>query len=126
VTKILFINIIVLLSIVGCTPSEPETPVQAIQSIIKLYEAGDFDSLIRTRYAEIYKAENDEQIQMLIDQFKTRFRDENKLNEAISTYKSVLQLTPEISENDSMAIFNLDDKFIKLTRMTNGKWGFHL
>lgn len=125
-TKILFINIIVLLSIVGCTPSEPETPVQAIQSIIKLYEAGDFDSLIRTRYAEIYKAENDEQIQMLIDQFKTRFRDENKLNEAISTYKSVLQLTPEISENDSMAIFNLDDKFIKLTRMTNGKWGFHL
>lgn len=126
VTKILFINLIALLCIVGCTPSEPETPAEAIQSIIKLYEARDFDSLIRTRYAEIWKAENEEQIKQLIDRFTTRFQDENKLSEAISTYKSVLQLTPEISENDSMAIFNLDDKFIKLTRMTNGKWGFHL
>ena len=124
--KILFINLIVLLSIFGCTSNEPETPAEAIQSIIDLYESRDFDSLIRTRYAEIWKAENEEQIQMLIDRFTTRFQDENKLNEAISTYKSAMELTPEISENDSMAIFNLGDSFIKLTRMTNGKWGFHL
>ena len=124
--KILLINVITLLSLIGCSSNAPETPAEAIQSIIDLYESRDFDSLIRTRYAEIYKAENEEQIQMLIDRFTTRFRDEKKLNEAISTYKSVLQLTPEISENDSMAVFNLGDSFIKLTRMTNGKWGFHL
>ncbi len=110
----------------GCTPSESETPVEAIQSIIKLYEARDFDSLIRTRYAEIYKAENEVQVQKLIDRFTTRFEDEAKLNEAISTYKSVLELTPELSKNNTVAIFRLDNGFIKLSKMKNGKWGFHL
>ena len=125
-TRLLFVTAIILLSIVGCTPSESETPVEAIQSIIKLYEARDFDSLIRTRYAEIYKAENEVQVQKLIDRFTTRFEDEAKLNEAISTYKSVLELTPELSKNNTVAIFRLDNGFIKLSKMKNGKWGFHL
>ena len=125
-TKLVLTIAIAVLSIVGCKSSESETPVQGIQSIIQLYEARDFDSLIRTRYAEIYKAENEEQIQILIDRFTTRFQDENKLNEAISTYKSVLQLTPELSENDTVAIFRLDNGFIKLSQMPNGNWGFHL
>jgi outer membrane PBP1 activator LpoA protein len=126
VTKLVWTIAIAALSLVGCTSSESETPVQAIQSIIQLYEARDFNSLIRTRYAEISKAENEQQIQILIDRFTTRFQDENKLNQAISTYKSVLQLTPELSENDTVAIFRLDNGFIKLSQMTNGKWGFHL
>ena len=125
-TKLIWAITLAALSLVGCTSSESETPVQAIQSIIDLYEARDFDSLIRTRYAEIWKAKNEEQIQMLIDRFTTRFQDETKLNEAISTYKSVLELTPELSENDTVAIFRLDDGFIKLSQMQNGKWGFHL
>ena len=125
-TKLVLTIAIAVLSIVGCKSSESETPVQGIQSIIQLYEARDFDSLLRTRYAEIYKAENQEQIQILIDRFTTRFQDENKLNEAISTYKSVLQLTPELSENDTVAIFRLDNGFIKLSQMPNGNWGFHL
>ena len=95
--KLLCAIILAALSFVGCKSSESETPVQGIQSIIQLYEARDFNSLIRTRYAEISKAENEEQIQMLIDRFTNRFEDENKLNEAISTYKSVLQLTPDYS-----------------------------
>jgi len=126
VTKLVWTIAIAALSLVGCTSSESETPVQAIQSIIQLYEARDFNSLIRTRYAEISKAENEQQIQILIDRFTTRFQDENKLNRAISTYKSVLQLTPELSENDTVAIFRLDNGFIKLSQMPNGKWGFHL
>ena len=125
-TKLVLTIAIAVLSIVGCKSSESETPVQGIQSIIQLYEARDFDSLIRTRYAEIYKAENEEQIQKLIDRFTTRFQDEDKLNEAITTYKSVLQLTPELSENDTVAIFRLDNGFIKLSQMPNGNWGFHL
>jgi hypothetical protein len=126
VTRFLGTLFIAALCIAGCTSNKSETPVEAIQSIIQLYEARDFDSLIRTRYAEIYKAENEEQIQMLIDRFTTSFREENKLNEAITTYKSVLNLTPEISENDTVAIFRLDNSFIKLSQMQNGKWGFHL
>jgi hypothetical protein len=126
VTKLLLITVITLLYIAGCTSSESETPVKAVQSIIELYEAKDFDSLIRTRYAEIYKAENEEQVQMLIDRFTIRFQDDIKLNEAVATYKSALELTPELSENDTVAIFKLDNGFIKLSFMQNGKWGFHL
>ena len=125
-TKLLLTISIAVLLIVGCNSSESETPVQAIQSIIKLYEARDFDSLIRARYAEIYKAKDEQQIQMLIDRFTTRYQDDSKLNKAISTYKSVLDLTPELSENDTVAIFKLDDGFIKLSQMSNGNWGFHL
>jgi len=125
-TKLVWIIAITALYLVGCTSNESETPVQAIQSIIQLYEARDFNSLIRTRYAEISKAENEQQIQILIDRFTTRFKDENKLNQAISTYKSILQLTPELLENDTVAIFRLDNSFIKLSQMPNGKWGFHL
>ena len=126
VTKLLLTMTLVAICLIGCTSSEPETPAEAIQSIIELYEARDFDSLIRTRYAEIYKAENEEQIQMLIHRFTYRFQDETKLNEAISAYKSVLHLTPELSENDTVAIFRLDNSFIKLSQMKNGNWGFHL
>jgi len=126
VTKFLSTIAITALCLTGCTSSESETPVQAIRSIIQLFEARDFNSLIRTRYAEISKAENEQQIQILIDRFTTRFQDENKLNQAISTYKSVLQLTPELSENDMVAIFRLNNDFIKLSQMPNGKCGFHL
>ncbi|MCK5187401.1 MAG: hypothetical protein KAR43_09750 [Deltaproteobacteria bacterium] len=73
-TKLVETIAIAVLSIVGCKSSESETPVQGIQSIIQLYEARDFNSLIRTRYAEISKAENEEQIQSLIDRFTTRFK----------------------------------------------------
>jgi len=125
-TKFLWTMALVTICLFGCTSSEPETPVEAVESIIELYEARDFDSLIRTRYAEIYKAENEEQIQMLIHRFTYRFQDKTKLNEAISTYKSVLELTPELSENDTVAIFRLDNSFIKLSQMQNGNWGFHL
>ena len=97
-----------------------------MQSIIQLYEARDFESLIRTRYAEISKAENEEQLQTLIDRFKTRFQDDSKLNQAISSYKSALQVAPEFSDDGKIATFKLNDGFVKLSQMQDGKWGFHL
>lgn len=107
------------------TPAE-ETPVQAIAAIIQLYEARDFDALIRTRYAEISKAENEQQVQKLIDRFATLFQGDDKLKEAISTYRSVLQVSPELSEDGTVATFKLDGAFVKLSQMPDGKWGFHL
>lgn len=133
-TKIASSIVIAALSIVACTSgdsdttvqAEPETPVQAIRSIIQLYEGGDFDALIRTRYAEIWKAESEEQIQTLVDRFTTRFADEDLLAQAISTYQSVMEITPVLSENDTVAMFNMDHSFVKLSRMPDGNWGFHL
>ena len=115
-----------VLCVVGCESGAPETPAQAIQSIIRLYEARDFDSLIRTRYAEIFKAENEAQIQGLVDRFDTRFQDESALEEAISTYRAALQGAPTLSEDGTVATYQLSQGFIKLSRMPDGKWGFHL
>ena len=108
------------------TRSAQETPVQAIGSIIALYKARDFDTLFRTRYAEIDKAETEEQIQSLIDRFASRFEGDEALNEAIATYTSVLNLTPDLTEEGTVATFQLDGGFIKLSKMPTGTWGFHL
>lgn len=72
-TKLATSIVIAAIVFVGCTPGESETPVQAVRSIIQLYEARDFDSLVRT-----------------------------------------------------VASFKLNNGFIKLSLMPNGKWGFHL
>lgn len=108
------------------TRSAQETPVQAIGSIIALYKARDFDTLFRTRYAEIDKAETEEQIQSLIDRYASRFEGDEALNEAIATYTSVLTLTPELTEDGTVATFQLDGGSIKLSKMPDGTWGFHL
>ncbi len=118
--------IIVALGLLGCSSAEQETPTQAIQEIIKLYEIRNFDALIRTRYAEISKTTNEQQVASLITRFTTRFGDEATLSQAIETYKAALQITPEISEAGQVATFQLDQGFIKLSRMSDGKWGFHL
>lgn len=127
--------VIAAFSLAACTSGEsdtpgqeaaPETPAQAIRAIIQLYEARDFDSLIRTRYAEIWKADNEQQIQTLVDRFSTRFADNAMLTEAISTYESVIEITPVLSEDDTVAVFNMDHRFVKLSRMPDGNWGFHL
>ncbi len=125
-TRIAFIIGIMVIGLYGCESAEPETPAQALGALIQLYEARDFDALVRTRYAEISKAENEQQIQSLIDRFATRYQTEDRLNEAIAIYESALQVTPELTEGGTIARFTVDDGFIKLSRMPNGNWGFHL
>ncbi len=116
----------IILSGCGKPASEPEAPEEALQAIIQLYEYQDFDTLVRSRYAEIGKAESEEQVQAIIDRLKGRFSNEERRNQAIAIYKSLLATSPEISENGTVAIYGLDQGFVKLSRMQDGKWGFHL
>ena len=117
---------ILILSGCGRPPKGPEAPEEALQAIIQLYENQDFDALVRSRYAEIGKAEGEEQVQALIDRLKGRFSDEERRKQAIALYKSLLAISPEISENGTVAVYKLDQGFVKLSRMPDGKWGFHL
>lgn len=113
-------------SIAGCASTGQETPEESIQAIVALFEIRDFDTLVRTRYAEIGKAEGEAQIQILIDRFAAQFQDDDALASAISTYNSALNVAPEFSASDSIATFSIASGIIRLSRMADGKWGFHL
>lgn len=125
--KYLVLALLSLLLFIGCRDDNTaESPEQAIKSIITLYKAKDFNSLIRTRYAELPKADNELQIQFLVDRFSKRFADEEKLKAAIKTYKSALKSKKEWSNGGNTVTFKLKKGFIMLSVMPDGRWGFHL
>ena len=125
-TRIATIVILASLCLGGCSSTETETPQQALQAIIDLYEARDFDLLIRTRYAEIDKADGENQIQQLVDRFAKRFASDTSLREAVNTYRKALKIQPVLSEKGTIATFRLETGFIKLSLQKNETWGFHL
>lgn len=125
--KKLSILLVMLLIFLGCRDGDTlESPEQAIKEIIKLYKAEDYVTLIRTRYAELPKADNEMQIKFLTDRFTKRFSDKEKLKQAIKTYKSALKAPKEWSNGGNNVTFKLEKGFIMLSVMPNGKWGFHL
>ena len=124
--RTLIFGVISLLCCSGGAFAAAETPQEALRAIMQLYQARDFDALIRTRYAEISKAPHERAIQALVDQFTDLFQDDTQLQEAINTYQTALLRDPVLTDNGMTATFYLDDGFIRLSRMSSGKWGFHL
>ncbi len=104
----------------------PETPAEAMAAIVKLYQDENFSALIRKRYAEIGKAKDESQVEALVARFTTRFEDDASKEKAIEIYRSALNIEPALSDDESVATYQLGDSFIKLSRMANGLWGFHL
>jgi hypothetical protein len=117
---------LVLLAACGSPEPGPETPTEAAGAIAELYRARDFDALVRTRYAEIAKAENDEQVRALVERFRSRFESDEALAQAVSTYESLQAVEPEMSDDGRVATFRVQQGFVKLSRMPDGRWGFHL
>ena len=128
-TRAVLTLLVAAVCLVGCTasePSAPETPAQGISAIIGLYEAGDFESLVRTRYAEIGKAESEEQIVALIDRFEMRFGEMERYAETLQGFVLAKDVEAEISEDGTTAIYRLERGRLKLSRLPSGKWGFHM
>ena len=132
------IFIILLLAILSITPyalAGEETPQEGVQSIIKLYEEKNFDILIRERYAEIYKAEAEGKVDVLIKRYSQKLsNDEKKLQQIIQILKRFSKVTPvltvnpnpAVTETDKMAEFRDKKDTYKLYLLKTGKWGFHL
>lgn len=138
--KFCAVLLLLIFSMIGCIDEKPEseildnsqqeskqeTPHEAISAIITLFESQQWESLIRNRYAELYKTESEEQVQSLIDRYDSMFSDDLKRQQAIDLYKSALNIDPVFSDENEVAQFNLESGFIKLSRMDSGLWGFHL
>ena len=65
-------------------------------------------------------------VEQLIDRFASQFAEDEARDAAIAQYKGALDVQPEFTEGGTVATFHLDGGFIKLSRMPNGSWGFHL
>lgn len=53
------------------------------------------------------------------------FKDDDQLSKEIAIYISALQVAPEFSEDGTVVTFEASEGLVKLSRMSNGTWGFH-
>ena len=114
-----------------------ETAIEGLKEIKALYEAKNFEKLIKERYSEIHKAKDDAEVEKIIGFMKKRFGNEKNLNMVLKIYEGAEKVEPVImknpspneSEDENMAVFKI--KFhgkelpFNLYQMKNGKWGFH-
>ena len=115
-----------------------ETPKEAAKALKALYEAKDFEKLVKERYTELHKAKNDKDVQKIIDMISGQFSNEKNLKMILTIYDQLINTEPTIeekanpqkSESGKVAVFKVKfgDKELpfKLYEMKNGKWGFHL
>jgi hypothetical protein len=111
-----------------------ETPHEAVQAIIELYQARDYETLIRERYTERHKAEALGKMRELTDKFAQRLAGEDTLEKVISAYSECLKVDPVITDNPyrqvtetgKVAEFPLEHGSFKLYQQKTGLWGFHM
>ncbi len=106
--------------------SKPETPAEAMEAIISLIQAKDYEALIRTRYAEIGKANGEAQIQTLIDRMRTTYEADENAATVIANYREALAQVTAVSATDEVVDYSISTGVVKLSRMPDGNWGFHL
>lgn len=135
--RLLTVLLLGSLGLVGCTAESPEAPVAEVASeespragllaIAELYRARDFDALVRTRYAELHKAETEEQVTMLIERLRKSCAEPAALENIITTLETAAEEgTPEFSDDGRTATYDVPGSTIRISRMENGRWGFHL
>lgn len=111
-----------------------ETPEEGLSEILNLYRMRDFETLVRERYAELYKAKTEADILSVIALFGRRFSNNETLDEVISFLAIASEDSPEvsndyepqISETGEIAVFMVDKETYTLYKMKTGVWGFHL
>lgn len=132
--KIISILFVAMLCFVSSVHAGQETPKEGIKSIIALFQAKDFDTLIRERYSEIYKAQAVGKVDELINRVTKRFSNQKRLARSIQVFKRALDVEPEIminpapreTETDKMASFNVQDGPVVIYLQKSGKWGIHM
>jgi hypothetical protein len=130
------LSLILLILLIGAPQSfaGEETPEDGLKVILTLYKEKNFEKLIKERYTEIYKAEEVGKVNELVQKFSKRFSNEKKLNQVITVFESLVDVTPEIvvnpmpriTETDKMAKFQMENGEFKLYLQKSGKWGFHM
>jgi hypothetical protein len=120
------LSLVLVAGLVGCEVGTPETPREAVANILNLYEARDFEKLIRTRYADVWELQDEEQIANLVARFAARYADEDSFRAVVEIYREASHTPAEVSEEGDVATFRLKNRILRLYRMRDGRWGFRL
>lgn len=110
-----------------------ESATEGLKAITELYKTGNYKVLVKERYAEIFKAKNDAEIEKLIAYFAKRFSDKEKLDKVLKMFAEISKVVPEIKPvtkktpfgATKVAKFDLGkNRPYVLWLLPSGKWAF--
>lgn len=115
----------------GCAREESAT--EGLHAIIDLYKAGNYEVLVKERYAELFKAKDDAQVEQLVAHFAKRFSNEAKLKQALEMLSEISKVAPEVTPVTKDTPFGAtksasfdfgEERPYVLWLLPSGKWAF--
>jgi hypothetical protein len=130
--KIISIFALMLL-VVSSSYAKEETASEGLKAIINCYKTGNFDTLVKERYAELFKAKNEAEIEKIIAYFSKRFSNKEKLDQVVAMFTEISKATPVVTPvtkkppfgATKVAKFDFGKKRpYVLWLLPSGKWAF--
>jgi hypothetical protein len=121
----------------GCTGNKSETPSEAASTIGTLLKNRDYTTLFQERYSEWHKVETEGiEPEAAIAKLSGMFEKNHEMLVAMydqlatADYAFSQNEMPQTSETGEIATATISvngrELSVKLYKMTNGRWGFHL
>ncbi len=122
---------VVSLALIGCREDASASPFQSVYGLdpeqtvarmLALAEAGNWSAYVDEFYGETKKFRDDRDRWQLIERFKSKWGEH-----ALSVLREVSETEPEMSDDNSQAIFFLGHgRQFTLYLDTDRRWKFHL
>ena len=100
---------------------ETPTPQETVARLLKLAEAGEWETYVDDYYGEIYKFKDEGDRTALV----SRFREDWGV-QVIEALRQVMKIDPRLSADGTEAVFELGDDIFTLYKDATGNWKFHL
>ena len=103
------------------TDETPVTPQETVAGLLKLAEAGEWETYVDDYYGEIHKFKGEGDRNALV----SRFREDWGV-QVIEALRQVRQIDPRLSADGNEAVFELGDGEFTLYKDETGDWKFNL
>ncbi len=103
-----------------------ETPQQALLDLRQLYEARDWDRLVRERCADAPYATAAAELLALTARLEREYADETAHRHLLAKLALAASLKPKLADDGRVALFAVNGEVLSLTLMDTGQWGVRL
>ena len=103
------------------TDEKPVTPQETVARLLKLAEAGEWETYVDDYYGEIHKFKGEGDRAALVSRFR-----EDWGEQVIEALRQVKEIEPRLNADGSEAVFELGDGGFTLYKDDKGHWKFHL